>query len=160
MSFYVLMQQCYGLQQEKGECVSPFLITIKGAMSDIRNKYPNQMSEGEASWLLCQHLSYGLRWSLHDSLQCSHYEWEQNYHFNECSTQYRELAQSQQRWSSCSCERASIDGDAESASWPWVLSLTTRPWRRSRLGRTKWMLGLLSASPGMPNVRELSQTAV
>ena len=68
VSFYVLIQPSYQLQQEKGKCVSPFLIRIEEAISDIQNKYPNQMSEGEASQLLYQHLYYGLRQSLCDSL--------------------------------------------------------------------------------------------
>ena len=60
-SFNVLMQQFYGLQQEKGEHVAPFLTRIEDTMSDIHSKYPNRMSEGDATWLLWQQLYYGLR---------------------------------------------------------------------------------------------------
>ena len=45
-SFNVLMQLFYGLQQEKGECVTSFLTRIEGTMSHMNSKYPNRISEG------------------------------------------------------------------------------------------------------------------
>ena len=67
--FDILMQQFYGLQQEKGEHVASFLIRIEGDMSDIGSKYPNRMFEGGATRLLWQLLHYGLCRPLQDNLQ-------------------------------------------------------------------------------------------
>ena len=65
-SFDLLMRDFYGVDQ--GEDPS-FATRIEGLLSQIRDRFPNQLHHQEEQWLLKDHLFHGSRKSIHESVR-------------------------------------------------------------------------------------------
>ena len=68
-SFDLLMRDFYRADQGEDETIPSFAIRIEGLLSQIRDRFPNQLPHQEEQRLLKDCLFYGSRKSIHDSVK-------------------------------------------------------------------------------------------
>ena len=68
-SFDLLMRDFYRSDQGEDETIPSFITRIEGFLSQIRDRFPNQLPHQEEQRLLKDHLFHGSRKSIRDSVK-------------------------------------------------------------------------------------------